>query len=211
MKLWVKYIIWSSLILTSFDSFAQTFGGNWQNKKTTKDELISDSKLEEVLNKEKDELSEINQQEAAFVPGGGLDVMLIPTDDGSKRGGAAVVELDKDGNSRRAEKIFLYYDNFNISGYLNNSPSCDVRFFVLTNLNKKLIQLDVKLVWPDLTTALSFSDIAPNTPTYIDYTLMGKGCYNMDKMPNIVVNRCRVRGMSSVDCANKIIWLKTKK
>lgn len=211
MKLWVKYIIWSSLILTSFDSFAQTFGGNWQNKKTTTDELISDSKLEEVLNKEKDELSEINQQEAAFVPGGGLDVMLIPTDDGSKRGGAAVVELDKDGNSRRAEKIFLYYDNFNISGYLNNSPSCDVRFFVLTNLNKKLIQLDVKLVWPDLTTALSFSDIAPNTPTYIDYTLMGKGCYNMDKMPNIVVNRCRVRGMSSVDCANKIIWLKTKK
>lgn len=212
MKLWAKYIILACLLLISPDIFAQTFGsGSFRTSKTSKEVAASDDELEATLNKEKDELAQVLQKEAEFVSGGGLDVMLIPTEDGSKRGGAAVVELDDKGNSRRAEKIFLYYDNFKISGYLNNSPSCDVRFFILTNLDRKLVQLDVKLVWPDMTTALSFADIMPNTPTYMDYTLMGKGCYNMDKMPNIIVNRCRVRGMSSVDCANKIVWLKADK
>ena len=90
---------------------------------------------------------------------------------------------------------------------MSNMAACDVRFIVLTNLDRKLVSLDVKLVWPGLTTALSFSNVEPNTPTYLDYTLMGNGCYNMDQMPNIVVNRCRVRGMNSAECADKIVWL----
>ena len=37
----------------------------------------------------------------------------------------------------------------------------------------------------------------PNRPTYVEYALMGKGCYSMDKSPNIVVNRCRGKGISA--------------
>lgn len=208
MRFWSKYIILAGMLFIGFDVFAQTFGGSIGIKKTSKETVVSDAELEATLKKEKNELVKAQQEGATFVPGGGLDVMLIPTEDGTKRGGAAVVEIDKEGNSRRAEKIFLYYDNFKISGYMKDVPGCDVRFFILTNLDKKLVQLDVKLVWPEITTTLSFADVMPNTPTYMDYTLMGNGCYQMDKMPNIVVNRCRVRGMSSVDCANKIVWLK---
>lgn len=168
---------------------------------------ISDEELSKTLAEEKAAFSQDKIMEEIFLPGGGLDVLSRPTEDGSKRGDLAVVELNDEGYSRRAEKIFLYYDNFKMSSYLSNSAACDARFIVLTNLDRKLVSLDVKLVWPEMTTALSFSNVPPNTPTYLNYTLMGNGCYNMDQMPNIVVNRCRVRGMNSAECADKIVWL----
>ena len=87
--------------------------------------------------------------------------------------------------------------------------SCDVRFFVNNNLDSRITNLDIKLVWPNLTTAVSFADVAPNFPTYYNYTLLGEGCYEFDKMPNIVVNRCRVKRMSSAQCAGTITWLKS--
>jgi len=124
------------------------------------------------------------------------------------RGKSLVVEINGEGESRRPEKIFLYSENFKISTIAKNTTSCDIRFVIMSNLDRKLNQLDVKLVWPNMMTTLSFSNIMPNTPTYMDYTLIGEGCYTMDRMPNIVVNRCRVRGISAVECANKIVWLK---
>ena len=168
---------------------------------------ITDEEISEALARERSSAEAERSLDDIFLPGGGRDVLSRPTEDKSKRGGLAVVEVNEDGRSRRAEKIFLYYDNFKMSSYLSNSAACDVRFIVLTNLDRKLVSLDVKLVWPEMTTALSFSNVEPNTPTYLNYTLMGNGCYNMDQMPNIVVNRCRVRGMNSAECADKIVWL----
>lgn len=178
-----------------------------KNNFSTPKVSTSDEEISKALSEEKKALDQEKMMDQIFLPGGGLDVLDRPTEDGSKRGGMAVVELNEEGRSRRAEKIFLYYDNFRMSSYLSNSAACDARFIVLTNLDRKLVSLDVKLVWPEMTTALSFSNVEPNTPTYLNYTLMGNGCYNMDQMPNIVVNRCRVRGMNSAECADKIVWL----
>ncbi len=169
---------------------------------------VSDESLDQALQDEQAELKTRQKLiDSVFIPGGGTDILTRPTEDGSTRGGMAVVEVNDEGKSRRAEKIFLYYENYKLSGSMGGTVSCDARFIVLTNLDRKLTSLDVKLVWPGLTTALSFSNVMPNTPTYLDYTLLGNGCYKMDKMPNIVVNRCRVRGMNSADCADKIVWL----
>ncbi len=219
------FLMASTLFLAARAVCAQTFGGAQeaqpqqngisfpqtpatpQEPAASNDNRISDEELSKALAEEKAALNSEELMEQVFVPGGGLDVLSKPTEDGSKRGDLAVVELNDDGNSRRAEKIFLYYDNFRISSYLSNSAACDARFIVLTNLDRKLVSLDVKLVWPGMTTALSFSNVEPNTPTYLNYTLMGNGCYNMDQMPNIIVNRCRVRGMNSAECADKIVWL----
>ena len=218
------FLILGGLLLAAGSVAAQTFGGAekaepQQNglsfvQPTTEDitpskskDSVSDEEISQALKEEKAALDQENMLDQVFLPGGGLDVLSRPTEDGSKRGGMAVVELNEEGRSRRAEKIFLYYDNFKMSSYLSNSAACDMRFIVLTNLDRKLVSLDVKLVWPNMTTALSFSNVEPNTPTYLNYTLMGNGCYDMDKMPNIVVNRCRVRGMNSAECADKIVWL----
>ena len=146
-------------------------------------------------------------EEDIFIPEGELHRLNTPTLDGSVRGGQAFVEVDEKGRMKKVSKIFIYYDKFEVFDYVAGSTGCNVRFNVLSNLDQKINRLDVKLVWPDLTTTLSFADIAPNTQTYYNYALLGKGCYNMDKAPNIIVNRCRVKGMTASECADKIVWL----
>lgn len=146
-------------------------------------------------------------EEEIFIPEGELYRLDTPTVDGSKRGGQAFVQVDEQGRMKKVSNIFLYYDNFEMSSMIAGTATCNVRFNILSNLDQKINRLDVKLVWPGLTTTLSFSDVPPNTRMYYNYALMGDGCFNMAKSPNIVVNRCRVKGMSAAECANKLVWL----
>lgn len=147
------------------------------------------------------------KEEDVFIPEGELYRLNTPTLDGSVRGGQAFVEVDDKGRMKKVDNIFLFYDNFKVTNYLSNTASCDVRFNILSNLDQKISKLDIKLVWPEMTTTLSFANIQPNTQTYYNYSLLGNGCYNMDKAPNIIVNRCRVKGMTASECANKLVWL----
>ncbi len=147
------------------------------------------------------------QTEDIFIPEGELYRLNTPTFDGSPRGGKAFVEVDDKGRMKKVDNIFLFYDNFKVTNYLASGATCDVRFNILSNLDRKITALDIKLVWPGMTTALSFADVKPNTQTYYNYSLIGDGCYNMDKAPNIIVNRCRVKGMTAAECANKLVWL----
>ena len=143
-----------------------------------------------------------------FVPESEISQRLnTPTIDGSVRGGQAFVAVDKNGNMKKVTNIFLFYDDFKIKHSFGDYTTCDVRFNIISNLDRQLSQIDIKLVWPDMTTTLSFSDIPPYTQTYYNYTLLGKGCYSMDKAPNIVVNRCRAKGLTSSECAHKIKWV----
>lgn len=133
----------------------------------------------------------------------------IPTIDGSLRGKVAIRPVANNGTlSNGDENIFLFYDNFSVNKTLGGVVRCNVRFVVLTTLNRKLSNLSVKLKWPNMLTSLSFNDVNPNVENYFNYTLVGDGCYSMDKIPNIIVNRCRVSKMSQEDCAAKIRWLK---
>ncbi len=142
-----------------------------------------------------------------IIPEDELYRLNTPTVDGSERGGEAFVMRDEEGKLHKVTNIFLFYDEFKIHHAFGNFTSCDVRFNILSNLDRKITQLDVKLVWPDLTTTLSFHDVPPYTQQYYNYTLLGKGCYSLDKAPNIVVNRCRAKGLTSVECAKKILWV----
>ena len=87
---------------------------------------------------------------------------------------------------------------------------CSMRFVVTTTLDRKLNNLSFKLKWPEMETALTFQNIMPNVDAYQYYTLLGEGCYSMDKIPNIIVNRCRVADMSAQSCASKIRWLRKR-
>ena len=132
-----------------------------------------------------------------------------PTADGALRGRVAIRPVADNGMLTNGdENIFLFYDNFSINKTLGGVVRCNVRFVVLTTLNSKLSNLSVKLKWPNMLTSLSFNDVNPNVENYFDYTLLGDGCYSMDKIPNIIVNRCRVSKMSQEACAAKIRWLK---
>lgn len=165
------------------------------------------SKTTAKADDKKSEEDEAEDSEDIFIPEGELYRLNTPTADGSQRGGQALVEVDEKGRMKKVEKIFFFYDDFKITDFIKGTGSCDVRFNILSNLDRKISQIDVKLVWPGLTTTLSFSNIDPNTQTYYNYSLIGDGCYKMDMAPNIIVNRCRVKGMTASECAEKIVWL----
>lgn len=128
-----------------------------------------------------------------------------------KRGTSAIRRVYTKGeNSSDKEEslIFLFYKDFKINRTMGGLVMCDVRFIVLHTLENKINNLSFRLKWPEMETTLSYNEVMPNTETYFDYTLVGDGCYSMDKIPNVIVNRCRVKGLSQSACANKIRWLK---
>lgn len=193
---------------------AEAFGLLLDENKSQAKQPVASEKTNELKTTEdvakalQDEKEKIRQeQEDIFMPGGGREKLSAPTIDNSKRGKVTVVEQNDKGETRSNTKIFLYMDKFGIAESINGMVTCNMRFVMITNLDQKLTSFDAKLVWPGITTVLSYANVLPNTPTAYNYTLMGDGCYTMDKMPNIIVNRCRIKGMSSAQCADKIVWL----
>lgn len=166
------------------------------------DELnMTDEEKEEVMERLKKLNPRIKNGNLVLNP-----IDLGQTQDGSERGTAGFVQISGK-EEENAGNIFLYYSNFKIIRSAANGVRCQVRFNVLNGLNSKLSNLSVKLVWPGINTNVSFSNVNPNFENYFDYMLLGEGCYSMDKLPNIIVNRCRVRGMNQEECAGKIRWL----
>ena len=113
-----------------------------------------------------------------------------------------------DNNSAdTTEKIYLYMKNFKIQRNLNGRISCSMRFFIRAETNEKITSIAYRLKWPEMETPLNFDNVAINVPTYYDYTLLGKGCYEMAEAPNIIVNRCRIKGKTSEQCSSLIEWV----
>ena len=131
-----------------------------------------------------------------------------PTLDGTKRGRTSVVPVVRDKNITGEGYIYVFYSDFSIHSSVANSTSCDVKFQVLTTLDRRLNALAIRLKWPSMETPLSFLDVNPNQEYHYSYTLLGDGCYSMDKIPNIVINRCRIKGMSQEECARKVRWIR---
>lgn len=165
----------------------------YAGEKVTQDEVVETEKR----------LSE-QPQKKKYVP-----QILRPTLDGVKRGRTSMQQVVKDGEQPVDDTlIFLYYTDFSVDKTLSGTIMCSVRFVILTTLNSRLTNLSARLKWPEMETTISFNSVNPNEATYFDYTLLGEGCYSMDKLPNIIVNRCRVKNMTQQDCASKIRWLK---
>ena len=82
-----------------------------------------------------------------------------------------------------------------------NSP-----IVVLNDLETRVSDLSLKLHWPELSTVVQMNRMNPGVKTYKDIMLLGKGCMNIDSVPTIEVNRCRVKGMTQDECADRIRW-----
>lgn len=119
-----------------------------------------------------------------------------------------VTITDKNGKRLDEEVILTYMKNFNVYRTPTRQVRCSVRFAVISTYKEKISNVSYELKWPKMFTRLSFTDIMPQMEYYIDYLLFGDGCYTMDKTPNIIVNRCRVKGKAQEDCAASVRWLK---
>lgn len=107
-------------------------------------------------------------------------------------------------------KIMLYYRNFKIDTTPSGRIMCDFDIVIHNSSSYKINTLSMQLIWPSIKTSASFYDVNPREENYLPMTLLGKGCYSMDKVPNIVVNLCRIKGMSGEECSKSIFWVKIR-
>lgn len=109
-----------------------------------------------------------------------------------------------------AEHILIFYEDFKINHTLSGNVSCSMKISVLPLTKNKVTQLSFQLVWPEITSASNFYDIPPYVKHYKEIALLGEGCYTVDKVPNIVSNRCRIKGKTSEECAALLTWSRVK-
>jgi len=100
------------------------------------------------------------------------------------------------------EYIYLYYTNFKIQHTASGEPRCDIRFVLFTSLTTTLSDISLRVSWPKLDTGLQFVNVKPGQKYYYDYGFYGDKCYSMSKLPNITINRCRIKGRTQRDCAS---------
>lgn len=118
-----------------------------------------------------------------------------------------IVILDKDNNRVYKEAIFVTMKNFDVYRSPSRQVRCSMRFSVWSTYNEKISNVSYKLQWPKMSTNVSFDNVLPNIEYHMDYLLIGDGCYTMDKIPNIIVNRCRVKGKTQQQCASTVTWV----
>lgn len=120
----------------------------------------------------------------------------------------AVTITSKDGKKLDREAILIFMKNFNVYRTASGQVRCSVRFGLVSTYKDDISNVSYELKWPKMSTRLSFPDIEPQIGYYIDYLLLGDGCYTMDKVPNVIVNRCRVKNRTQESCAASVSWIK---
>lgn len=176
-----------------------------KNKQSPAKETVDLRKEDNSKNKEKQTVD--NPEDYIYKKVRQID---RPTLDGVKRGRTSVVPVIRDGKTEAEGYIYLYYSDFAVHRRTADSVMCDVKFQILTTFDRKLNTLAVRLKWPNMETPLSFVDVNPNQQYHMMYSLLGDGCYSMDGIPNVIINRCKIKGMSQEECARRVRWLKKK-
>lgn len=105
-------------------------------------------------------------------------------------------------------KIEIYMQDFRISKGLSGILSCMMKIYVRSTLATPVSNISFRLKWPELEAPLSFDNLETEKPVFQMHAFAGKLCYTLDRTPNIIVNRCRVKGMSQQECAKHIEWVK---
>lgn len=108
--------------------------------------------------------------------------------------------------------ILVSYDNYKINRGFGSWMSCSLRIYILNDMPYRISNIGLKLIWPEIETAIHMNQIEPGVKAYKDITLLGDGCLTMDKIPNIEVNRCRLKkeGSSFDECADAVRWFTGK-
>ena len=121
--------------------------------------------------------------------------------------GKGGITFSKNDKKQDQELIMMYMKDFNVYRSPSGQTRCSMQFAVVTTLPTKVSNISYRLKWPKMETVLSFSDVVPQVENHFNYTLLGDGCYSMDKTPNIIINRCRAKGLSQRACAGKVRWI----
>lgn len=113
-----------------------------------------------------------------------------------------------DQSDKNKGAIKIYMRDFSVSKTVAGYATCSLKLYVESSLPNAISNISFRLKWPKMDAPFSFDDIAPNATVYHGNVFLGDTCYALDVTPNIIVNRCRIKGMSQQDCTNMIEWVK---
>ncbi len=120
---------------------------------------------------------------------------------------ARSIYFSPEDDKRDQELIMMYMKDFRVYRSPSGQTRCSAQFALVTTLPAKLSNISYRLQWPNMDTVLTFSNVMPEVENHYNYSLLGDGCYSMDRSPNIIINRCRVKGLSQQACASKVRWI----
>ncbi len=154
----------------------------------------------------------ISTANAQVFESGDADTLQEVTDSGKKifRSKLLTVQDTNKQQNSPSPRIMIYFRNFKINLTPSGRVMCDFDLSIRNVTPNKINTLNAQFIWPEIKTGASFYEVPSLHERYISMTLMGKGCYTMDKTPNIVVNHCRIKGMSSEECAKVVRWVKMR-
>ena len=186
-------------------TWGKTPAGESQGKFTLPDEDEESASVSEAEMEDKSQIKTIT-------PTNSVPQIDRPTLDGATRGRAAMVPVfsqggDEEKDLSEDELIFLFMRDFKIDGMISGIVNCDVTFVILSTLNRKLASISFTISWPGISTPVRYDNVNPNVETIFKYTLLGNGCYNMDKVPTIRIHTCRVKGLTQEQCKDRVKWI----
>ena len=103
--------------------------------------------------------------------------------------------------------IKIYMDNFRIVPSFSKTTQCMMTFHVDSTIETPISNISFRLKWPNMETPVSFDNVPVGKVPSQNYMLYGDGCYQMDTPPTVIVNRCRVKGLTQEACTDLIKWV----
>lgn len=98
--------------------------------------------------------------------------------------------------------------SFSISKNLRGEAVCSFSVTLKSELNHDMRVMALNLVYPYRTFAFVFRDVLPNSYQEKFIRTGGDICYDLDGVPDIRIDRCKILAASSGECAARIKWTK---
>ena len=96
--------------------------------------------------------------------------------------------------------------SFKLFKDLTGKTNCAFGVTLKSTLNKDIKNFSLRLVYPHRTFAFIYRNIKAGEADERFITTSGDICYNLTGVPDIDINRCRIYGAETNECAKRLIW-----
>lgn len=103
-------------------------------------------------------------------------------------------------------RIGITKNSFHIYQNAFNEPACDFTVTVKSSVNRYIKVMALNLIYSKSAFAFIFRDIKEGTSVTEPIRTMGDICYNLTGVPDIDINKCKILGAASKECAERIEW-----
>lgn len=83
---------------------------------------------------------------------------------------------------------------------------CSFSVKLRSEINRQINMIALSLKYPDRSFAFIFRDIPEKGEQIKNITTVGDICYNLGGIPDISINKCKIKSASGDDCAKHIKW-----